>query len=695
MAAIPQFSILYPTDTQTAVSSSLFVQLQQNIEAYVTQFLPLVGGALGGPVTFATGQQFAGSQVTVVNPTYPHRGYWKTLADHIADPTVHLTAGPPQAHAPTHSIGGSDPLYGDSVSVSLSSPNVSIKNYIDTAVAGASALATTSYAPASYYEIGGAQPLYGNLIAINSSNPSTNIQSYIGTQIVAALGGSFSLNPTFSTVTLSSTGTASLNFSGNLLVYAGGEALLSSNGTNTTVLSPSAGGLVTFGNTVSSSAFGTIGSVGYSTGSSYYGPTAANVNGALTVGSDIAVSRSASSAPTVGKIGFGGAGSSAYLSWNLDESSGFYLSQPLTVNGAINFLGGSAIVIDNLSLGPIPTTSSYGGVGVNASGGLVLGAKEGQSILIGSPNTNLSTITFGPSGSWAQFGPGTATFSGSAGVVVNNHLTANIGFFNTTLYSGSNPGSGWINLGNNPVVNGQLDFGMTYTNSFTFTGATSIYGVLSATGLALGSSTYGPTNATIVGGATAASLTATSAVTSPSLVVAGSGSVNVLSSSKISAASASVGVLSATAVNTTSLVCSGSATHGPLILTNVVQTSGGQIISNWRVLQSLFLGSTVGPASANANNFPVIAFPNYHGGKIEAFHITATNADSSTATTATIFKNGSSIGTVALTSSQITGLTTLGSPVVINQGDYVQAILTTLGTAAGISVSIDVSQYVY
>jgi hypothetical protein len=150
-----------------------------------------------------------------------------------------------------------------------------------------------------------------------------------------------------------------------------------------------------------------------------------------------------------------------------------------------------------------------------------------------------------------------------------------------------------------------------------------------------------------------------------------------------------------TTLTSTSLAVSGAITAGSLILNGALQ-AGNTSITKFRVKSAMSLGYVAGVASTS-NVYPNTVTINYTGGQIEAIRLSAVSADGTgTATTFQIKKNGVVIATIALPTG---GQTAIAYPIVnptpLVVGDQLQAFCTVAGTATGVSVIAELSQYVY
>lgn len=712
MPAVPQLSFIYPTDNSTFVTAGTFVQLQQNLVNFVNGFLPLTGGTLLGPVSWSAGQTFSSSGVTVGNPAYKHSGIWRTLDDHINDGSIHRVVGPPQIHSASHELGGSDQLYGDQVAISATTPTVTVKQYVDTQVAASTGAVATNYAPSTYYAIGGNDPLYSTSISVNAASASTSIKTYVDGQIanLQIAGGS---NPTFNSVTVS---TGTINFSNNTpAISSAGALVLSGDGVNTLVTTVDSNGLVKFGNQGNSSAYGTISSTGYSIGSTNIGPTSGVINGPLTSNYDLQTNRSSGGQGNQGAIQFGASVSGAYVSYNIDAANTFFVSQPLTVNGGLSVAAGNTFSVNNIiNIGSTPTVTSLPSIR-SYSGSLYLNATNSNSILLGSDNVTLSTIGLGPNSNWATFDVnglhlGSSVVSGSGASITGPISSAGyLQSLSSTLLLGAS-GSGL-----------QIDYGVSTNSALTISVAGSAISKLQVDGTTVtGSSSYGPLGARVNGSIIAqknvaagpgiafggaGGFTFTGTTNSDTglfstggsdlrLVTGGTSALAFQNAGSLASFSGSVNV--AQAITTNSLTASGNATFNGNLVVNGILYAGTSAIQKFRVKNIINLGFNASTTST-ATTYPNIAVPGFVGAQIEAIRLGAITADgTSTQSTFSIFKNGQLIGTIALPNGSTTALAyPINGTEPIQAGDQLHATCTQAGTSTGVTVELEMSQFLF
>lgn len=99
---------------------------------------------------------------------------------------------------------------------------------------------------------------------------------------------------------------------------------------------------------------------------------------------------------------------------------------------------------------------------------------------------------------------------------------------------------------------------------------------------------------------------------------------------------------------------------------------------------SIGLGFISG-ALSTSTQYPVQPVPSYTNGQITGMRAAASTADNGT-TVFTLYKNGTSIGTLSFTNGATTASTTFGSPVAVNAGDILTLSCTTAGTATNVGV---------
>jgi hypothetical protein len=721
----PKLQQITVADGQTYLTTVLFTQFQNNVAAYGAQFLPLIGGSLTGIIGWAAAQTFPAAGVTVTNPSYKHQGYWKTLADHIADSTVHAVVGPPLSHASSHEIGGTDLLTGDQLQITLKPGSGSIKSYVDTTVARATAGVSNNFAPSSRYAIGGADPLYGTTIAIASTASSISIKSYIDSSISGAIVGGYPTSPTFTTISLSGTAATIAFTAGPLLLSSQGNILLLSDANNLNIKSPTSNGAINFGNGTTATLYGSLSRSGYTIGATVIGPSGSVIDGPLTVNSTLLLNASDSSLPGAATINWGGPGAGV-LSYNADVANSFYFNENLSIAGSIGIAAGSDISINNTWT--ISTRSSVvANPGIKSDGVNVnLNAKNGGTIGIGSDMSSLAAINFGPSAAWATISAlglqmGSSTYSATAAsiaglVAVNGGFAASAGDFGLAR----NGNSAIIYWGQGATAAFQ-DYGLTSNGYFTFgTRATGTLSQIKSDGSYLtGSSSYGPQAATVNGTITAEkAIYAQTGIAfagvdgfvftgdtagSTGMFSIGPGDLRLYTVGTQALAFTNNGTLATfigavgvgTALTTNSLTVSAGATVGNLTI-NGTLNGGSTTISKFRVKSSMDLGYIAG-TSSTGNVYPNRVVPGYTGGQIEVIRLSAVTADStSTATTFNITKNGQVIGTVSLPNGSKTAQAfPITNPTPITAGDQIQAVCTVAGTSVGVSVSLELSQFVY
>jgi hypothetical protein len=694
------------------------------------QFMPLVGGTFIGPVSWSQAQQFPAAQVILPgNPSYPHQNTWRTVWDHINDPSIHLQKSLPLPHATSHLIGGTDVLNGDFLQISATLPGQSIKTYIDTRVNAASAAATTNFAPSARYEISGADPLYGNLIPISSSSPSTDIKTYVDSSI-AALSGSYPSTATFTTVTNTTAlqiGTSSVIKFWNGSAYVAG---ISSDNTNLAVRTPLNTGQINLGNQSAANAYGSVSASGYAIGSSIFGPTSGNMNGPFSIAGDVSVNRAQSGASTKGLINMGASADGAYFSYNVDAANLFYFSKGATINGSINVVGGT------VSLGSYLNASSGGlllsGIPLqitNGTGLAILGSDANGSLEL---RTTLSSGT--PFIDFTQGSTGATTPNYTSRLALTADglrlaTTSGFGALFVSINGGYTAGSGDIGVARSSVQGavffgssvggGSLDYGVNASGVFSFGVNSTVISQIKADGsYSIGSSLYGATSATVNGtitsqkaiyaktgiafsGASGFSFTDSGASFDTGMFSNGTGDLRFYTGSsnlalRFSSLNAtfggdilSTGLISAANISTTAAITVGSN----LTLTGNL-SAGGTTISKFRVKNMVELGWN--PSTSNTG----YAYPNkvmlaYSTGTIDAIRLSALTTDASTQTTFNITKNGAVIGTIALPNGQKTAkaLPTIANTP-IAEGDQLQAVCTTAGTSTGVTVTLEVSQFV-
>ena len=731
MAQPPQLNRITPANGQTNITASQWAQLQNNVSTYVSQYMPLMGGAFTGTVTFVPSQSFDSRQVKVTNPGYPHASAWQSVADHIADPTVHQQPGAPLQHAPSHEIGGADPLYGSLIGISPSQPGISIQNWAQSVVNAASAAYTTNFAPASWYEIGGNSPLYGNLIGININNPNEDIKTYIDTSIAAAGSGGYPQNPILNSMVLSGTASSISFANGPGTITAQGVAWLSTDGINTAIATRGNAGQITFGNQVTSNLFGTLSASGYTIGGTVIGSTASVFAGTLTTNNDIWVSRTALSSATSGAIHFGSAGQGAYLSYNSDFTGQFYLADSLVANGDISLMSGSYLTVGggNLQFGGILNSTICAGIATSPSGlDLRIVAQEGGKIGIGYDNTSLVKINLGPTASWGYFSSSGLTMGSTVisqyASNLSGPLSVNGAFIGQAgdISGARAPGQGvfWFGQG---ATAGTLDYGVTTPSSFTFSssGSNVVYSQIGSDGTYLvGSSSYGPLQATVNGILTANSgiyaqtgvtFAGTSGYTftgngtgDTGMFSSGPGDLRFYTSSVKALCFQNTGQQAVFVNNVTvpgnltsqTIAASGNVIVGGNLTLNNSLYAGTTTISKFRTKDMLDLGYHSGVVAASAI-YMATPVPNFSGGQIENLWISTITPDTnSTQTTFNILKNGIIIGQVSLTNgATISSNYPTINPTPITMGDQLHAVCTTVGTATGVNISVEVSQFVY
>lgn len=706
MAAAPTLQLVQTTDPN-------LTQVQLNVKAALGAFLPLAGGTLSGPVVFAPGQSFPSTQVTIGDPAYPHVGIHRTLADHLADPTIHRQPGPPLVHAASHELGGGDMLFGDQIAINAANNTQSIKSYVDAAVA-AVGTPTAGFAPATRYAISGADPLYASSIAINASNQTTDVVSYVNAQIAAQVAsGGGGVNPSYTSVTI--TGAAGLTFTSPFKITSvGNKIVLSGDGTNLFISPAGASGVINLGTQTSSSAYGTFSANGYAIGGTSIGGSSGTIGGALSVQGDLVVSRQSLTAPTVGEVQFG-IGTGAVISYNADVANAFYVSAPITFSKAINLAAGGSITFAG-GIVVAGTAQNQAQAGIRSDGTLLsIYAKDGSSILLGVDNVSLTSIQYGPGGAWGTLNAtgwhSGATNLSATGATIGGSLTAN-----GALISAQAPAAGQLLLGSSGGAGG-LDFGDTANGVFTFSiaGTSKLQVAADGSLVLVGTSTsYGPALATVVGNVAAsrnisAGLGTTyngtsgfsfAGVTDTGVFSSGEGDLRLVVANTVALdISATLITVNENLVATGSIAANTMSTVGALSVgTDLTITkrlfAGGSTITKFRVKGHIDLGYIAGTV-ATSSIYPNKVIVGYVGGTIDAIRLSVVTADTtSTQTAFNILLNGAVIGTVTLGNGATTALAyPVTNPQPIAAGDQLHCVCTSAGTATGALITIELSQF--
>jgi hypothetical protein len=717
VALPPSLTIITP-QPNAQFSPTIFQTLQTNIQNFGMQFMPLSGGVFVGPVLFSVGQTLPGSGVLVPNPSYPHTGVHQTLLDHVNDPMIHLGPSLPLTHAFTHAVSGADPLYGDQTGVSAGLPGITIKGYVDTAIANVTQNLIAPVAASTWYEIGGFDPLYGNLISINAASGSIDIKTYVDTSLTNALAGPFPLNPSFQSVTLSSTG--NLLFTGAAGISSSGSLILTTDAVNLNLSAPTSGGLVTVGSYANPAGYGAFGPSGYTVGSTNIGPLGGAVNGSLAVNGDLSLSRSAAGNSAQGQLDFGLTSANAYLSWNADVGSGFMLSQSLQVAGPVTLLASNSLSIENeFMLGTVFNHALTPGLRTDGSNAFLY-ALDGASLYFGYDNVTLTSLVIGPTGTWGTWDTNGIHIGGStvnaSGTVLSGWLTTG----GATVASSGDIGlarstnSGLLSFGSAAAT---LDFGVGTAGYFSFSISGSGSASIRGDGTYLcGNSSYGPSSALVSGAISSTrSIAAGTGTTSGGFTFGGlsnnSGLYSLNATTMVlmvsgttaetitpAGASFAVPLTAAAGVSATTLGTSGNASVGGSLTVAGPMLAGGTTITRYRVKTPLPLGYIAGTiATTGANSvFPATVAIGYTGGQVEAIWMSSLTADGTgTATTLNILQNGTNIGTIIMPGGGTTALSyPLVNPTPVNARDVFQAVVTQAGGATGVYVVLELSEFI-
>jgi hypothetical protein len=267
--------------------------------------------------------------------------------------------------------------------------------------------------------------------------------------------------------------------------------------------------------------------------------------------------------------------------------------------------------------------------------------------------------------------------------------------------------------------NGQtgLDFGVTSNGYWTYTIAGTTAAQIKTDGSYLvGTSSFGATAALVNGNLTAnkaiiaglgSGYNATSGysfVGTPDtglfssvagdlrLVTAGAPAL--LFSNGGSLATFSNSVVVTSALTAQSLTTTGNTVVDGNLTVNGTLYAGTSAITKFRVKGTHQLGYVAGPASTSST-YPNTVVVAYTGGQIEGIRLAAVTADTTaTQTTFNILKNGQVIGNISLSNGAKTAFQfPLTMPTPIAGGDQLQAVCTTAGTATGITVTLEYSQF--